>query len=130
MEELLRVVGLGCDMHAFAELEHRLQHRGGVGSRAGDQKSVVLRGTERIGGELVLDRAGETAHVLAHERATGRDRARVARGVAVALLELGVATTTWSTSRARGLSPAPVTSHVSPPNASTASLVNWCRPHG
>ena len=47
------------------------------------------RGTERIGGELALDRVGEPAHVLALQSATGRDRARVARGVAVALLELG-----------------------------------------
>ena len=45
----------------FAELEHRFQHRGGVGSRAGDEKSIVLRGAERIRGELVLDRVGETA---------------------------------------------------------------------
>ncbi len=65
MEELLRMVRLGCDVRPFAELEHRLQHRGGVGSRAGDEKSVVLRGTERIGGELALDRVGEPAHVLA-----------------------------------------------------------------
>ena len=89
VEELLRVVRLGGDVRALAELERRLEHRGGVVARPGDEEALVLRRTERIRGELARDRVGEPAHVLALQRATGGDRARVARGVAVALLDLG-----------------------------------------
>ena len=59
-----------------------------VTARAGDDETVVLRRAERLRVELARDRVGEAAHVLALERSPSRDRARVAGGVAVALLEL------------------------------------------
>ena len=60
-----------------------------VAPRAGDDEAVVLGDPERLGVELALDRCGEPAHVLAQQRPAGGDRARVARRVAVALLDLG-----------------------------------------
>jgi hypothetical protein len=49
----------------------------------------VVGDRERCGGKGSRDAAGERRDVLAQERAAGGDRARVARGVAVALLDLG-----------------------------------------
>ena len=89
VEELLRVVRLRGDPSTFAQLEHGLEHRGLVASRSDDRNSFVRRRAERLSVELRLDRVREPADVLAEERARRRDRARVARRVAVALLDLG-----------------------------------------
>ena len=90
MEELLGVVRLRGDVRALAELEHGLEH-GSPCRRpgTGDDEAVVLRDAERLGVELAEDlvrRARSTSSPL--ERAPGCDGARVARRVAVALLDL------------------------------------------
>ena len=79
-------------------------------------------------GELTLDSVGEPAHVLARERASCGDCARVARRVAVALLELGGRDDDMvdepgerALARTRDVP-------VSPSKASTASRVNVVPP--
>ena len=87
VEELLRVVRLGGDVRALAELEHGLEGRRRVAAGAGDDEAIVLGGAERLAVELAEDVGGEPGDVLALQRATGRDRAGVAHRVAVALLD-------------------------------------------
>ena len=128
VEELLGVVRLGRDVRALAELEHRFERGRPVLAGTRDDEAVVLGGAERLGVELAQDVGGESAHVLALERAAGRDCARVARRVAVALLDLGRRDDDVIDAVASALSAAPVTSHVSPSNASTASSVSRVPP--
>ena len=89
MQELLGVVRLGRDVRTLAELEHGLEHRRRIAPRAGDDEAVVLRRSERLGVELAEDLRCQLAHVLPLERSSGGDRGRVARRVAVALLDRG-----------------------------------------
>jgi predicted Zn-dependent peptidase len=87
VEELLRVVGLGSDVCALAELEHGLERRRAIRAGSHHREALVARGSERLRTQLELHVRCEAAHVLAQERAPGGDRTRVARGVAVALLD-------------------------------------------
>ena len=77
------------DVRALAELEHGFEDRGLVAPRTCHDEAVVIRCSERLGVELAEDVRGEPAHVLALQRTTGRDCTRVARRVAVALLDRG-----------------------------------------
>ena len=49
----------------------------------------MLGGAERRGCKLLLDELGQPADVLVEQRPAGRNRARVADRVAIALLDLG-----------------------------------------
>ena len=72
---------------AFAQLQRRLLRGRPVAAGAGDQPALVRRDGEPLGRELCGDRVGSQRDVLAAQRGERRDGARVARRVAVALLE-------------------------------------------
>ncbi len=129
VEELLRVVRLGSDVRALAELEDGLERRRPVPARARDDEAIVLRGAERLGVELAKDvrRRG-----CSRPRPGARDRQRPRTCSSPCGSSsprcAGVATTTWSTSLASALSAAPVMSHVSPAKPATASSVSAVPP--
>jgi len=89
VEDLLGVVGLGGKVHALAELEDGLLRGRPVAACADDDDALVVGGREQVLREDARDRVGKRRDVLAAERREGRDRARVARRVAVGLLHLG-----------------------------------------
>ena len=65
VEELCRLVRLGSDVSALAQLEHRFERCRRVAPRAGDDEAVVLDRRERLRIELAEDLRTEIAHVLA-----------------------------------------------------------------
>ena len=87
VEQLLGVVRLGGDVCALAELEHGLEDRRRVTPGANDGEACVLGRTEMLAVELAEDVGREAGDVLALESAARRDRACVARRVAVAVLD-------------------------------------------
>jgi predicted Zn-dependent peptidase len=90
MEDLLRVIRLGGDVRALTQLEDSLVGRCHVTPPvARDEKPLVRRNAERRRVQLALDGRGKTAHVLTEQSSAGGDGARIARGVAVALFDLG-----------------------------------------
>ena len=88
VEDLLGVMCLGRHARALAELEYRLENGRDVAPGAGDDHPLVVGDRERLRGELALDLLGEAADVLALQRSSCCDRARVAHRMAVALLDL------------------------------------------
>ena len=89
VQELLRVVRLRGDVHALAQLEHGFEHRRVLRPPADDREALVVGDGESRLGERTLDPGRETGDVLPEQRPAGRDGARVAHRVAVALLDLG-----------------------------------------
>ena len=88
VEQLLRLVCLGRDERTFAQLEHGLLRRRPVAAGTCDEPAFVVGDGKRVG-DGRRNRAGQPRDILASERRECRHRARVARGVAVALLHLG-----------------------------------------
>ncbi len=87
MEELLGVVCLRGNVCALAKLEDGFEHGRNIPSRPRDDEPLVLRRTECAGRQLACYRVREPADVLTSKRATSCDGARVAHGMAVALLD-------------------------------------------
>ena len=87
VEELLRLVCLRGHVRALTELQHRLLRRRPVAAGSGDEPALVVGGRDRRRGERVLDDPGQPRGVLAVQRRDRRDRSRIARGVAPALLD-------------------------------------------
>ena len=67
VQELLGVVRLGGDEDAFAELQHRLQHRGAVPSRTCDEPALGSADGRRRA-ESLRDGVGQPRDVLPAER--------------------------------------------------------------
>ena len=128
MQELLEQVRLGGDVDALAQLQRRLLRGRPVAAGAGDHEALVLRDGQPLAGEPLGDRVRQPGDVLAAQRRQRRDGAGVGGRVAVALLDLGRATTTSSQSAAIGPSGFAVTSHFGPANARAASSVSGVPP--
>ena len=88
MQELLRLVRLGRDPGALAQLQHRLVRGGQIPARPRHEETLLLPHLGQRSRQRLLDRARQPRDVLPVERSDRRDRARVARGVAPALLDL------------------------------------------
>ena len=117
------------DPRALAQLQHRLLRGRPVAAGAGDEDLRLRRAPAPSARERRLDGVRQPRDVLAAQRGDRRDRARVARGVAPRLLDLGRARrSTSSASSASGESAAPVTSHFGPENARAASSVSGVSP--
>ena len=87
VQELLGLVRLGRDVRALAQLQHRLLRGRPVAPGAGDEPALV--GADRLAVlERALDEARQAGDLLAVQRGDRRHRARVARRVAPALLDL------------------------------------------
>ena len=88
MQELLRLVRLGRDVRAFAELQDRLLGRRPVAPGACDDPALVVGHGQARPREDALDCVRKPRDVLAPQRCQARDGSRVARRVAPALLDL------------------------------------------
>ena len=87
VQELLGLVGLGRDPGTLAQLQDGLVRRRQVPARTRHDEALLLPHLRQRRRERLLDRAGQPADVLAVQRRDRGDRARVARGVAPALLD-------------------------------------------
>ena len=129
VQQLLGLVRLRGDVCALTQLEHGLLRGRPVAAGSRDEPALVVRDRKRRRGERLLDRLGQPRHVLAVQRGDRRDRRRVARRVAPALLHASCAARMTSLQVvARGLSGAAVISHVSPGHACAASSVSAVAP--
>ena len=128
MQELLRLVRLGRDPGALAQLQHRLVRGGQIPARARHEEPLLLPHLGQRRRERLLDRARQPRDVLPVQRSDRRDRAGVARGVAPALLDLRRADDDLVAELGDRPVRRPVTSHRGPRQARAASSVSGVSP--
>ena len=127
MQKLLGWCAPAARYSALAQLQHRLLRGRPVAARAGD--SIVVPGHgQPLGSRLGRPRRAKPRDVLAAERGERRDRAGVARRVALALLDLGRRDDRPRPQLRERRSALPVTSHFGPANARAASIVSGVVP--
>ena len=124
VQELLGLVRLGGDVRAFAQLQRRLLRGRPVAAGAGDEPALVSRDRRRCRASSAATASGSQEMSSPRRARERRDRAGVARRVAVALLDLRRAHDDLVGERPRAaLSARPVTSHFVPAKARAASRV-------